>query len=33
MYEEQKRQAGALANILKIHNLAPHMLAAHLGLI
>ena len=30
IYEEQKRQAGALANILKIHSLAPHVLAAHL---
>jgi len=30
IYEEQKRQAGALANILKIHSLAPEVLAAHL---
>ena len=30
IYEEQKRQAGALANILKIHSLVPEVLAAHL---
>ena len=30
IYVEQKRQAGALANILKIHSLAAHVLAAHL---
>jgi len=30
IYQEQKRQAGALANILKIHSLAPEILAVHL---
>ena len=30
IYETQQRQAGALANVLKIHSLAPHVLAAHL---
>ena len=32
IYEEQCRQAGAVANILKIHSLAPNALAAHLEL-
>jgi alkylhydroperoxidase family enzyme len=32
IYEEQRRQAGAVANILKIHSLAPKALAAHLEL-
>ena len=30
IYEEQNRQAGAIANILQIHSLAPHVLTAHL---
>jgi len=32
IYDSQSRQAGALANILKIHSLAPETLSAHLGL-
>ncbi len=32
IYESQRAQAGALANILKIHSLAPNTLAAHLAL-
>ena len=32
IYFEQGRLAGAVANILKIHGLAPHALAAHLEL-
>ncbi len=32
IYGSQRRQAGALANILKIHSLAPETLSAHLGL-
>ncbi len=32
IYETQRRQAGALANILKIHSLAPKTLSAHLDL-
>lgn len=32
IYEEQKRQAGAVANILKVHSLMPEALAAHLAL-
>jgi alkylhydroperoxidase family enzyme len=32
IYEHQQRQAGAVANILKIHSLAPRVLAAHLQL-
>jgi uncharacterized peroxidase-related enzyme len=32
IYDSQRRQAGALANILKIHSLAPKTLSAHLGL-
>lgn len=31
-YETQRRQAGALANILKIHSLAPKTLSAHLDI-
>jgi uncharacterized peroxidase-related enzyme len=30
IYEEQRREAGAVANILKIHSLAPEVLSAHL---
>ena len=30
IYDEQRRQAGAVANILKIHSLAPEVLGAHL---
>ena len=30
IYDEQRRQAGAVANILKIHSLAPEALEAHL---
>ncbi len=32
VYEEQKRQAGDVANILRIHSLAPDVLTAHLGI-
>jgi alkylhydroperoxidase family enzyme len=32
IYEEQRQQAGAVANILKIHSLVPNVLAAHLHL-
>ncbi len=32
LYDSQRRQAGALANILKIHSLAPETLSTHLGL-
>jgi len=32
LYDEQRRQAGAVANILKIHSLAPDVLKAHLAL-
>ncbi len=32
IYEEQQRQAGAVANILQIHSLTPHVLSAHLGI-
>lgn len=28
-YEQIRREAGAVANILKIHSLAPHTLTAH----
>lgn len=31
IYDEQRRQAGAVANILKIHSLAPEVLNAHLA--
>jgi alkylhydroperoxidase family enzyme len=30
IYDEQRRQAGAVANILKVHSLAPKVLQAHL---
>lgn len=30
IYEEQRRQAGAVGNILQIHSLAPEVLSAHL---
>ena len=33
IYAEQRQQAGDLANILKIHSLAPSVLKAHLGFI
>lgn len=32
IYEEQRRQAGAVANILQVHSLAPEVLHAHLVL-
>lgn len=32
LYDQQRRQTGAVANILKVHSLAPHLLAAHLEL-
>jgi uncharacterized peroxidase-related enzyme len=32
IYDEQRRQAGAVANILKIHSLAPEVLRAHLAI-
>ena len=32
IYEEQRREAGAVANILKIHSLAPEVLSAHLAI-
>ena len=32
IYLDQAGQAGAVANILKIHSLAPHILTAHLEL-
>jgi len=32
IYRQQQEQAGAVANILKIHSLAPTILEAHLGL-
>ena len=32
IYRQQQKQAGAVANILKIHSLAPTILEAHLGL-
>ena len=32
IYDEQSRQAGAIANILKIHSLRPKILATHLPL-
>ncbi|MGE5322402.1 MAG: carboxymuconolactone decarboxylase family protein [Actinomycetota bacterium] len=31
IYAEQRRQAGDLANILKIHSLAPDVLQVHLA--
>lgn len=32
IYREQALQAGSVANILRIHSVAPHVLAAHLEL-
>jgi len=32
IYAEQRQQAGDLANILKVHSLAPDVLKAHLAL-
>lgn len=32
IYAEQRKQAGGLANILKIHSLAPDVLKAHMAL-
>lgn len=32
VYVEQRKQAGDLANILKIHSLAPNVLKAHMAL-
>jgi uncharacterized peroxidase-related enzyme len=32
IYDDQLKQAGAVANILHIHSLAPHVLSAHLHL-
>ncbi len=32
LYDEQHRQAGAVASILKIHSLAPEVLMAHLAI-
>jgi len=32
IYEEEKLQAGAVANILQVHSLAPDVLRAHLGI-
>ena len=32
IYAEQAKLAGSVANILKIHSLAPHILSSHLGL-
>ncbi len=32
IYAEQRLKAGDLANILKVHSIAPGVLAAHLGL-
>lgn len=32
IYEQAKGEAGAVANILKIHSLAPHTLTGHLAL-
>jgi alkylhydroperoxidase family enzyme len=32
LYDEQQRQAGAVASILKIHSLAPEVLMAHLAI-
>lgn len=31
-YDEQAKLAGSVANILKIHSLAPHILSSHLEL-
>ena len=32
IYDEQRREAGAVANILKIHSLAPELLRAHVAI-
>lgn len=32
IYDEERRRAGAVANILKIHSLAPEALKAHLAI-
>ena len=32
IYDDQRRQAGAIANILKIHSIAPGVLNAHLAI-
>ena len=32
IYHEQRREAGATANILKIHSLVPEVLKAHLAI-
>ena len=32
IYEDQRRKAGAVANILKIHSIEPRVLTAHLQL-
>lgn len=32
IYEDQRRQAGVVANVLKIHSLEPKVLSAHLQL-
>jgi len=32
IYDEQNRQAGAVASILTIHSLAPEVLTAHLAI-
>ena len=32
IYEDQKNQPGAVANILQIHSLVPDVLAAHLDI-
>ena len=32
IHEEERRQAGAVANILQIHSLAPNVLSAHLAI-
>ena len=32
IYNAQRQQAGAVANILKVHSLSPAILEAHMGL-
>ena len=32
IYEEQRQRSGGVANILKIHSLAPEVLKAHLAI-
>jgi alkylhydroperoxidase family enzyme len=32
IYEDQRRQAGAVANILKVHSIEPRVLTEHLHL-